>query len=81
MFLGHILINDKTEHTELDIKCVHHVLHDIKEGAGELKTLGLTEDAYELLRTPENEQGKAAHERHIKHCKSYVDVGPDRIIN
>ena len=69
-----MIMSNDTEHIKLDMKCMHHVLHDVEGGAGELKILGLTEDAHGLLCVLENEQSKAVCKWRIKHYKSRVDT-------
>ena len=74
-----MIMSNDTEHIKLDMKCIHHVLHDVEGGAGELKILGLNEDACELSSVRENEQIKTAHKRNVNHHKANVDTNPNRI--
>ena len=65
--------NDAYEHASYRMKCVHGVLHELEGGAGEFRTLGLTEDTHALSCALENAQSEAVHKRHISHYKACVE--------
>ena len=65
-------LNDDAEHTELDVRYAHDFMYDTDSGHREMKTLGLTDEVWEVLSTPENQEIKAAHMGYIKHCKDFL---------
>ena len=70
--------NDTNEHSENHIKCAHDALHKLEGRSGELRPLGLTEDACKLLCAPENAQSKAVCNRHINDHNACVESDKNR---
>ena len=54
--------------SQFDFALMHDVLWDMEGQGGEMRTLGLTEDATILLSSTENAQSQAIHKRHQERC-------------
>ena len=63
---------DECEPAEHDLAAIYDVLWDMEGQGGEMKNLGLTEDAAMLLSSTENEQSQAMHKRHQEKCLRHV---------